>query len=128
MAAYRYYNVTITDLPVVATKIGRLLGVLPSGLSDAGNTTEVSFSVELTEQQKASLDAFMAGTNLDQLPTNTGNTSYLLEDLELVKTATGLDFDIYPTSSGYVIQFTKALTASEKNSFRGAVAGLLRQT
>lgn len=121
---YRYNNVTISDLAVVATKISRLIGVMPTGLSDSGNTTEVMFSSELTEGQKASLDSFMTGSNLDAIPTTT-NTVYTLSDMEAVKAATGLDFDMYPTASGLVIQFQKVLTAQEKNTFRGAVANLL---
>jgi hypothetical protein len=67
----------------------------------------------------------MAGTNLDALPVTT-NTVYTLADFDVgIKTLTGLDFDMYPTATGLVIQFTKVLTAQEKNSFRGAVANLL---
>ena len=76
---YRYDNVTINDLPVVATKISRLLGIMPRGLSDSGNTTIVLFASDLTPAQKTSLDNFMAGTNLDTLPTTT-NTVYTLGD------------------------------------------------
>ena len=121
---YRYTNVSINNLPIVATKISRLLGIMPMGLSDSGDTTEVLFANPLTDPQKSSLDSFMAGTNLDSLPVTT-NTSYILADIEAVKQATGLDFDIYPTSNGLVIQFTKVLTTQEKNNFRGAVANLL---
>lgn len=121
---YRYDNVAITDLPVVATKIARLLSVTPTGLSDANNTTTVAFASDLTAPQKASLDTFMAGSNLDAIPTTT-NTVYTLADWDNVKTATGLDFDIYPTAHTWVVQFTKVLTAQEKNSFKGAVANLL---
>lgn len=121
---YHYDNVAITNLPVVATKISRLLGIMPTGLTDTGDTTIVSFTGTLTTGQKTSLDTFMAGTNLDALPTST-NTIYTLSDIEAVKAATGLDFDIYPTPTGLVIIFTKVLTAQEKNSFRGAVANLL---
>lgn len=121
---YRYDNVAITNLPVVATKISRAIGIMPAGLSDSGDSTIVMFTNALTAPQKASLDTLMAGTNLDALPVTT-NTVYTLTDIEGVKAATGLDFDIYPTPNGLVIQFQKILTSQEKNSFRGAVANLL---
>lgn len=122
---YTYNNVSITNLPVVATKISRLLGVMPTGLNDSGDKTEIMFASDLTAPQKASLDSFMAGSNLDVIPTTT-NTVYTLTDFDTnIKAATGLDFDMYPNGNTLVIQFTKVLTAQEKNNFRGAVANLL---
>ena len=121
---YRYDNVAITNLPVVATKISRQIGVMPTGLTDSGNSTTVLFASDLTSTQKANLDTLMAGSNLDALPTTT-NTVYTLADFDSVKVATGLDFDAYPTPTGLTIIFTKILTAQEKNTFRGAVANLL---
>ena len=121
---YRYANVSITNLPVVATKIARQVGVIPTGLSDSGDTTEVMFATELTTGQKAILDALITGVNVDVIPTTT-NTVYTLADFDAIKSATNLDFDTYPSPNGLVIQFTKVLTAQEKNNFRGAVANLL---
>lgn len=127
MIEYRYDNVSINELAIVAVKITRLLGIAPTGLSDSGNTTIVMFASALTDPQKSSLNSFMAGTNLDVIPAST-NTRYTLADIEAVKQATGLDLDIYPTPNGLVIQFQKVLTTSEKNSFKGAVANLLTVT
>jgi carbohydrate-selective porin OprB len=122
---YRYTNVSITNLPVVATKIARQVGVMPTGLSDSGDTTEVMFATELTVGQKTILDSLMVNANVNVIPTTT-NTVYTLADLDVgIKALTGLDFDMYPSQNGLVIQFTKVLTSQEKNSFRGAVANLL---
>jgi hypothetical protein len=123
---YRYDNVKIDDLAIVATRISRLIGIMPTGLNDSGDSTEIMFSIELTTEQKTALDAFMAGTNLDLLPPTT-NTAYAINDIEAVKSITGLDFDIYPTKTGLVIQFTKVLTTQEKNAFRNAVGSQLVQ-
>lgn len=121
---YTYNNVSITNLAITATRIGRLLGVMPTGLNDSGDRTEIMFASDLTAPQKALLDSFMAGSNLDSIPSTT-NTVYTLADFDLVKAATGLDFDVYPTATNWVIHFTKVLTSQEKNNFRGAVANLL---
>lgn len=125
MTTYRYTNVQITNLPVVATKIARQVGVVPTGLSDSGDTTEVMFPSDLTAPQKAILDSLMVTPNINDIPTTT-NTVYTLADFDTnIKAATGLDFDYYPNGSTLIIQFTKVLTAQEKNSFKGAVANLL---
>lgn len=125
MTTYRYNNVSISNLPVVATKIARQVGVTPVGLSDSGNVTEVSFASDLTAGQKTTLDTLMNSANVDVIPTTT-NTVYTLSDIgDNIKSATGLDFDMYPSQNGLVIQFTKVLSAQEKNNFRGAVANLL---
>lgn len=125
MTTYRYSGVSISNLPVVATKIARQVGVTPTGLSDSGDVTEVSFSADLTSGQKSTLDTLMNSSNVDVIPTTT-NTVYTLTDIGTnVKTATGLDFDIYPNGDTIVIQFTKVLSAQEKNAFRGAIANLL---
>ena len=121
---YRYNNVSITNLPVVATKIARQVGVTPTGLSDSGDVTEVTFPTELTLGQKATLDTLMGTINIDLIPT-TSNTVYTLAEFDVLKTTLGIDFDMYPSPNGLVIQFTKVLTAQEKNNFRGAVANLL---
>jgi hypothetical protein len=125
MTSYRYSGVTISNLPVVATKITRQVGISPTGLSDSGDVTEVSFANDLTSEQKATLDTLMGTSNIDQIPTTT-NTVYTLTDIGAnVKTATGLDFDMYPNGGTLVLHFTKVLTAQEKNNFRGAIANLL---
>ena len=125
MTEYRYTGVSITDLPVVATKIARQVGVIPMGLSDSGDVTEVSFASDLTVPQKTTLDTIMATPNIDSIPTTT-NTVYTLTDIGTnIKAATGLDFDVYPNGDTLVINFTKVLTAQEKNNFRGAIANLL---
>lgn len=124
MATYRYTDVIISNLPVVATKIARQVGVVPTGLSDSDNVTEVSFSTDLTVEQKSTLDTLMGTANIDVVPTTT-NTTYILGELENIKGVNGLDFDVYPTPSGLVIQFTKVLTNTEKNNFKNAVGGLL---
>ena len=122
---YKYTGVSITNLPVVATKITRHVGVIPTGLSDSGDTTEVMFAAELTAEQKAILDALITGVNVDVIPTTT-NTVYTFADFDVaIKAKTGLDFDMYPSPNGLVIQFTKVLTSQEKNAFKGAVANLL---
>lgn len=121
---YRYNDVLISNLPVVATKISRQVGVVPTGISDSGNTTEINFPSELTAGQKTTLDSIINSPTANDVPTTT-NTVYTLGDIEAVKAATGLDFDIYPTPNGLVIQFTKVLTSQEKNLFKGAVANLL---
>jgi hypothetical protein len=100
---------------------------MPTGLNDSGDSTEIMFASELASDKKAQLDSFMAGTNLDVIPVTT-NTVYTLADFELVKQASGLDFDMYPTANGLTIHFQKVLTAQEKNNFRGAVANLLVQS
>jgi hypothetical protein len=128
MYNYTYPNVAITDLGIVAVKIKRLLGVSPTGLSDAGDRTDVMFADELTTQQKTNLDSFMAGTNLDVIPTTT-NTVYRINTMDDIKTASGLDFDMYPTSdSGITLVFQKVLTSQEKNALKGAFANVLQQT
>lgn len=124
MATYRYTDVIISNLPVVATKIARQVGVVPTGLSDSDNVTEVSFSTDLTVEQKSTLDTLMGTANIDVVPTTT-NTTYILGELENIKGVNGLDFDVYPTPSGLVVQFTKVLTNTEKNNFKNAVGGLL---
>lgn len=122
---YRYNNVSISNLPVVATKIARQVGVIPTGLSDSGDVTEVTFPTELTSGQKSTLDTIMVTPNIDLIPSTT-NTVYTLTDIGTnIKTATGLDFDMYPNGDTLVLHFTKVLTAQEKNAFRGAVANLL---
>lgn len=125
MTTYRYTDVSITNLPVVATKIARQVGVIPRGLSDSGDTTEVTFESELTAPQKSILDTIMITPNIDSIPATT-NTVYTLADFDTgIKNATGLDFDMYPNGNNLVIHFTKVLTAQERNNFRGAVANLL---
>lgn len=122
---YTYTNVKIDNLPVVATKISRLLGVMPKGLSDSGDTTTVLFSQTLTVQQKAQLDTFMAGSNLDQIPATT-NTVYFLMDIDNIKNSLGLDFDYYPVQGGFVVHFQKNLTNTEKNNVKAALVATLQ--
>ena len=122
---YTYQNVKIENLPVVATKISRLLGVMPKGLSDSGDTTTVLFSSPLTDPQKAQLDTFMAGSNLDAIPTPSG-TAYFLLDIDTIKTGLNLDFDYYPVNGGFVIHFQKSLTNTEKNNLKSALAATLQ--
>lgn len=129
MADYKYDNVIIypDNLATVAIKINRLLGIMPSGLNDGGNTTIVSFFNDLTPQQKTQLDNFMSGANLDVIPDNSANSNYAIDYADTIKTATGLDCDIYPTPTGVIVQFYKVLTSNEKNTIKNYVAGLLRQ-
>lgn len=122
---YTYNNVKIDDLPITATKISRLLGVMPKGLSDSGDRTTVMFNVTLTEQQKAQLDTFMAGINLDKIPTPAG-TVYFLMDIDNIKNSLGLDFDYYPVQGGFVVHFQKVLTNTEKNNVKSALAATLQ--
>lgn len=125
---YQYKNVIISDLATTAIRIGKAVGVNPIGLSDSENTTTVLFASGLDSTQKTALDAFMTGSNLDLVPVNTGKTTYEFSDItESLKSITGLSFDIYPTKTGCIIQFSKSLTNSEKNSFRNAISSLLKE-
>jgi len=122
---YTYTNVTIDNLPVTATRISRLLGIMPKGLSDSGNTTTVIFASALNDSQKAQLDNFMAGSNLDSIPAPVG-TAYFLLDIDTIKSGLALDFDYYPVNGGFVIHFQKALTNTEKNNLKSALAATLQ--
>lgn len=122
---YTYDNVKIDDLPVTATKINRLLGITIKGLSDSGDRTIVLTPSPLSEQQKTQLDTFMAGTNLDKIPTPVGSV-YFLMDIDNIKTSLNLDFDYYPVQGGFVVHFQKALNNTEKNSVKNALAATLQ--
>ena len=120
MTTYRYEGVAISNLPIVATRIARNVGVVPTGLNDSGSTTEVMFSAALTAPQKTALDALMTGANADVIPTTT-NTIYEVGTVEAIRAASGLDCDFYPIGNDTIrIVFTKQLTNAEKNSLRGA--------
>lgn len=120
MATYRYDGVAITNLPILATRIARQVGIVPTGLNDAGDSTEVMFAADLDVPQKSALDTLMGSANADQIPA-TANTIYEVGTLEAIRTATGLDCDFYPIGNDTIrIVFTKVLTNPEKNSLRGA--------
>lgn len=129
MISYSYNGVQISNLAVVAIKIERRVGVRPIGLTDTGDFTTVLFTNELTAGQKAILDVLMVEPGIDLIPANTGNTTYIVDDFSdaraTIQASMGATFDVYPTLTGYEVQFSKTLTTSEKNSLKGIFVNLL---
>lgn len=126
MAEYAYKNVIVKDLPVLQVKIESLLGIMPKGITDAENVTTVLFSDEITAQQKALLDQFMEGSNLDVIPENIDNTNYLVAPPETILAGLGLEAAIFPTEDGLVFQFKKPLTDVEKDKLVSAFVATLK--
>jgi hypothetical protein len=106
--------------------VARLLGVPIPAISDSGDTTIISFVTDITSGQKSQLDTFMASSNLDVIPDNTGKTTYLIAPMDTIVATTGLDADIYPTPNGLVVQFTKSLTNQEKTALKNAFGATLQ--
>lgn len=129
MTEYRYDNVSIDNLAVVAMKIERTIGIAPTGLSDAGDTTSVMFAADLSAANKTSLDTLMTTANVDQIPVGAG-TNYRIDDFfdtrAAIKTAVGVDFVMFPSGNSWVIQFVRVLTSQEKTRMTTQFSALLK--
>ena len=125
---YRYTTVKMENPAIVMVKLNRLLGFFPSGISNSETSTAVVFVTALSVEQKTTLDVFMARSDIATIPINAGGTNYTFDDIDKIKTLSGLDCDIYPTATGAIIQFTKVLTTTEKNSIKNSLSSLLKLT
>src|SRR3990167_1819506 len=104
---------------VVTYKIEKAISILPSMINQTGGYIYISFNAELDPSQKTTLDTLMADPNIGEIPANTGNTNAIISDIvdlrRSLQTNLGIDVDIFPTNTGWIIQFKKVLTNSEKN-------------
>ena len=106
-------------------RIQEVVGLRPTVMGDTSGFTYVTFSRELTEQEKTLLDALMAD-NPTLPPTNT-NTKFVIRDVwtqkSFIETAMGLPYKVFYSQSvpgsGVVdqieIQFSKVLSTQERN-------------
>lgn len=112
------------------------VGVNPTAAGDSEGATFVSFANELTEEQKAKLDALMADNPTN--PPSTSGTTFVIRDIFSQKsdiaTTMGKYYKVYYSESvpgsGNVDQvelhFDDVLTLTQKTKVRDAYAGLIR--
>jgi hypothetical protein len=116
---YRYDGVTIDNLGILALKIEKEVGLAPKGITDSGDSTVIIFPDELPIEQKTILDSLMTTKDIDVIPDNTLNTTFIVKDVfnnrDVIKAALGIDFDVYFKDDDYIIQFTTLLSAEEKD-------------
>ena len=117
-------------------RIQEVVGLRPTVMGDTSGFTYVTFSRELTEQEKTLLDALMAD-NPTLPPTNT-NTKFVIRDVwtqkSFIETAMGLPYKVFYSQSvpgsGVVdqieIQFSKVLSTQERNKIIGEYGKLIR--